>query len=328
MAMQSPSYTAWLAKGNNAAKKAAWVGDRGAGAPPAAPGPAPPAAPNYQQPLMQGGLTAPAPAPPAAPAPVYGGSGSMGTSEQRNQWQRQQQRYQQQQGAMATQPQIQPPQGPPQTGVWNPADRQQWERSQQRAGLMPSKDQVMQQQGQPQPQPMGPMGQQPMQPQGQSNWGPQQPVQHYGPQPMGQMAPPQQQGGMNIQSSIQPQTPYQPDFMRQAGNMAAAQAVPAIGDVRSQFNRPGISLGSNATQAGMGGAMGQMLGQGAANYAQGQQQMGWQNANTNLAGQQARNNEALGWGNLRAQGIQNQLGNQMGQQQNMLGFLRQAYGGM
>jgi len=155
------------------------------------------------------------------------------------------------------------------------------------------------------------------------------PQQGLAPQPMGQAGgQPMGQPGMNIQSSIQPQTTYQPNFMQQAGNMAAAQAVPAMSDLRNMSGRPGISLGSGAIQAGMGQAAGQMLGQGMANRSAGQQQMGWQNAQNNLAGQQARNQEGLGWGNLQAQGLQNQLANQNAQQGNMYNFLRQAYGGL
>lgn len=146
-----------------------------------------------------------------------------------------------------------------------------------------------------------------------------------------QMPAPAQQGfarPMQAQASIQPQNVYGNQFMQQSQNMARAQGVPAMSDLRNQMGRPGLSLGSNAAQAGLGQAYGQSVMGGANNAASLAQGMGFANATNQLQGQQARDQEAQQWGQLGAQGRQNQWNNQNAQQQNLLGFLQSGYRGL
>lgn len=116
--------------------------------------------------------------------------------------------------------------------------------------------------------------------------------------------------------------------MQQAQNLAMAQGVPAMSDIRNQFGRPGISLSSPAIQQGMGGMVGQQMAQGFGNAAGLGQQYGFANAQQNLAGQRARDAEAQGWGQLALGGQQFQNQMNLQRQQNMFGFLQNAYGGL
>lgn len=135
-------------------------------------------------------------------------------------------------------------------------------------------------------------------------------------------------GVMNANSSIQPQNVYGQPFMQQAQNMALAQGVPAMGDLRAQVARPGLSLRGGAQQANIGQMYGNSVMQGANNAASLAQGMGFANANNQLQGQQARDQEAQQWAQLGAQGIQNQWNNRNTQQANLLNFLQSGYRGM
>jgi len=135
----------------------------------------------------------------------------------------------------------------------------------------------------------------------------------------------QTQGQPNVQTSFQPTNVYGNSQVRQAQNASAANAVPAMTDLRQAAGRPGISLGSGALRGGMGAAAGQMGAQSAAQTAGLGAQMGWQNAGNLLAGQQQRDQEALGWAGLGNAGLSNQLGYQNQYQGNLLGFLGNAY---
>jgi len=141
-------------------------------------------------------------------------------------------------------------------------------------------------------------------------------------------APTQSTGGMNISTSIQPHAVFGDDFMRQATNLAAAQGVPAMADLQKSFARPGLSTNSPAAQTGMGAQYGNQAAQGASNAAALQQLMAWANVNNNLAGQQARDQEGLGWAGNYAQGLQNQWGIQNQQQGDILSLLQRLLGGM
>lgn len=143
-----------------------------------------------------------------------------------------------------------------------------------------------------------------------------------------QQQQPNQQRPMQVNASIQPQQMYPQQFTRQAQNMAAAQGVPAIGDLRSQFQSSGVSGYSPLMQRGMGGLAGGMMAGGLANAATIGMNHGFANAQQGLAGQQARDAEAQAWGNLalNQQQFNNQLA--MQRQQQMLGYLQQLYGGL
>ena len=116
--------------------------------------------------------------------------------------------------------------------------------------------------------------------------------------------------------------------IREAQNVAAANSVPAISDLRNQAARPGISMASGALQGQMGGAAGQAMAQGAAQAAQIGNQMGWQNAQNMLGQQQIADQYSQGLGQLGNQQLQNQFNWQNQSRGNMLGFLQNAYRGM
>lgn len=72
--------------------------------------------------------------------------------------------------------------------------------------------------------------------------------------------------------------------------------------------------------------MGQQQAQAAMAPIQIQQEHGWQNAGFNLAGQQARNQEGLGWARMGLEQLQNSIQNRNNNQSNLLALLQGAQG--
>lgn len=126
----------------------------------------------------------------------------------------------------------------------------------------------------------------------------QQPVQT-SPNPVQQQQPP----GRAIQTSITPTGIYPDAFTRQAGNLAAAMGVPGRADLMHPAGMQGVSSSSPMTQWNMGSNFANMLSQSMMAPQQISQQHGFANAQNVLQGQQAREQEALGWGRI---GLQNQ----------------------
>jgi hypothetical protein len=131
-----------------------------------------------------------------------------------------------------------------------------------------------------------------------------------------------------VQTSIQPQPVYNNQQMQASQNVAAANAVPAMNDLRQAGYRPGFSLNSGASQAGMGAALGQGQATGAYQPSAMVNQMGWQNAGNYLQGQQMRDQEAQGWAGLANQGLANQWQNRNQQAGQTFGLLGSMYGRM
>ena len=131
-----------------------------------------------------------------------------------------------------------------------------------------------------------------------------------------------------VQSSVTPNTVYPSMYTRQAQNMSRALGSSTMPDLRSQYMRPGVSMSSPSLQRAMGNTAGQRMAQGFGQAAATGQQHGFANAQHNLAGQVARNQEALGWGNLAHNTQQFNNAMALQRQQNMLNFLQSAYGSM
>lgn len=202
-------------------------------------------------------------------------------------------------------------QGPP-PGWQHPEPGQQ-----AHAQQMPGAQQTPQQQA---PQPASPQGS----PQGLPQQAPPQPQQQPQYQPQAQY---QQQYNQppNVFTSAQPTPMFNEQQMRAQQNVAAAQGVPAMADLRQQFANPGMSSASPAAQYGMGAMAGMAGAQANANAAQIGNQMGWQNAQNMLQGQQLRDNEAQGWAGLANQGMQNRWNANNQRNNQMFGFLQNAY---
>ena len=111
------------------------------------------------------------------------------------------------------------------------------------------------------------------------------------------------QPGQQINTSINPQGVYPGAFTQQAGNLAAAMAIPGRADLMGQAGMQGVSSMSPMQQWNMGSQYANQ----AAQSMMAPQQIGMQhqfaNAQNILQGQQAREQEALGWGRI---GLQNQ----------------------
>jgi hypothetical protein len=120
--------------------------------------------------------------------------------------------------------------------------------------------------------------------------------------PAGRPPGPQPTGG-TLGTSINPTGIYPQDFTRQAGNLAAALAIPGRADLMAQHGMPGVSSYSPMTQWGIGADYAGALAQSMMAPQQIAQQHGFANAQNVLQGQQAREQEALGWGRI---GLQNQ----------------------
>lgn len=150
--------------------------------------------------------------------------------------------------------------------------------------------------------------------QGQPKGGSSRPVQAQAAQP--QTAQPQQ-----IQTSIQPQQMFSPDFTQQQGNLWTALATPARGDIAGGYNRQGLSMQSPALQYGMGADWGRQMAGAQMLGPQIAQQHQFANLGQVLQGQVAREQEAQQWGGLSAeqQGLNDYMGRV--QQSNVLMML-------
>ena len=129
----------------------------------------------------------------------------------------------------------------------------------------------------------------------------------------------------NIRTSIQPQGVWPNAFVQQSANLAGAMPVPTQYDVWRQAARPGVSVNSPMTQWNMGANAARGLAQAAVARPATMANYGMQNTQQLLAGQAAREQEALGWGNLAADQTawQQQAAGQ--QQRNLLDFLATLY---
>ena len=125
--------------------------------------------------------------------------------------------------------------------------------------------------------------------------------------PSGPRPPNQATGGM-IGTSINPTNIYPDDFTRQAGNLAAALGIPGRADLMAPAGMQGVSSSSPMTQWGIGANYADMLAQAMMAPQQISQQHGFANAQNMLGGQQAREQEALGWGQIGLQNQNNLLG--------------------
>jgi hypothetical protein len=160
---------------------------------------------------------------------------------------------------------------------------------------------------------------------------PQRPQANPAPQSQPQQPAPRhaEQGGQQlIGTSIQPQGVYPQSYTQQAGNVAAAGYAPAWNDLVSGRQLDGVSVNSPMTQYGMGADLASMLAAAQTAPAALQLQHGLANSQSMLGGQVARDQEALGWGQLGLGNYGNVLQNQLSQQGALLDFLRQIYGGL
>jgi hypothetical protein len=128
-------------------------------------------------------------------------------------------------------------------------------------------------------------------------------------------------GGGNIQTSITPQNIYSGQQTQEAVNQAVASSSAPLPWLQNQFAGKGMNVNSPATIARAMTPYAQGLSQGQAASAQIPLQDITANAQHYSAGEQARENEALGWGRLQtsAQGINNNA--RMNTLQSILGML-------
>ena len=131
------------------------------------------------------------------------------------------------------------------------------------------------------------------------------------------------QNNQQIQTSIQPQGVYPGGYVNAAGNLAQALLAPAWGDAAAGRAMPGVSLRSPMSQYGMGIDWARGLGNAAAARPAAMQPLEIANQQNILAGQQAREQEALGWGRLGTEGLSNSLMSGLAQQGSLLQLLTQ-----
>lgn len=157
----------------------------------------------------------------------------------------------------------------------------------------------------------------------------------YNPQPQQPSPPPPlskynqtvdpRYGGMNVQTSIDPEIVYTPEMTQLAVNQQVAQndQAASLPWLLNQYARPGMATTSPAMLAKAAYPMG--IAQ--ANNAIAQTQIPWQdqmaNLNFLLKGQTAREKEALGLGGLALQQQNFQRNNDLTNVQSLLGLLTQ-----
>jgi hypothetical protein len=129
---------------------------------------------------------------------------------------------------------------------------------------------------------------------------------------------------LNLNTSITPQPVYPQPFTRQMGNYAAAQ-VPTWPTLAAANYRPGISSQSPSVQYAAGAQAGQQMAPTQMAAPQTDWAHGMANAQNQLAGQAARDQEALGWGGLAAANQAFDYQNQLTQQGNLLRLLATLY---
>lgn len=155
-----------------------------------------------------------------------------------------------------------------------------------------------------------------------SNWWGAQPQQQ---QQQPAQAPQGSPGAFQAQTSIQPQGVFPSQYTQQAGNLAAALAIPAHNDLYAARAMPGVSGASPNVQWGIGAD----VAGGLANALMAPQAIGLahylQNAQQMLAGQQGRDQEALGWGRLGLQNLATQYQGQVQGQGDLLSALAGLY---
>jgi len=128
---------------------------------------------------------------------------------------------------------------------------------------------------------------------------------------------------MNVQTSIQPQGVFPAQYTHETANLAHAQGMPALSDLMTAWNRPGVSMGSGAIQAGMQGQLAQQMAQGIGAAGTIPQQHQFANLANLLSGQMARDQEALGWAGQGARNAVTQQQFDIGRQATLFDFLRQ-----
>ena len=129
---------------------------------------------------------------------------------------------------------------------------------------------------------------------------------------------------LTFNTSIDPQPVYPQPFTRQMGNYAAAQ-VPTWPDLASANYHPGISSQSPMVQYAAGAQAGQQMAPTQMAVPQTQWAHSLANAQNDLTGQAARDQEALSWGGLAAANQAFDYQNQLTQQGNLLRLLASLY---
>lgn len=126
---------------------------------------------------------------------------------------------------------------------------------------------------------------------------------------------------LKIGTSIKPQGVFPQQFSRQAGNLAAALALPGRADLMHASNMKGVSSISPMLQWNRGTQYGGALAQALAAPPQIATQHALANQQRILQQQGAREQEAMGWAGL---GLQNQA-MRLQQQGGLLNMLRTVY---